>query len=292
MLSDSEIVNRRTLKMNSIFIRFLKNKNHLLNDIKNGFVLWEHGIKFNPSFYSILPSLISFWTNKNISSVTIQPILNKYNELGVEKFWLWFVKTMEEDANFNANLSYITTQIKSAKIKMKCFTELRNNQKMHPNHKMSFGDYGIALTNEWIEKNNGDRVIYVGSNSEITNRMGRLMSMLFSSVNGVDVIKAVFDVLAFTEVVDNSDEYEWRIVGNHNYAGKSYGDYPGIINFINDDIAGVYVKEEEDIEEFRKVLEEKKQREGSSSIPQISLSSKIFLTNADLQSIAKINTRR
>jgi len=277
--------------MNSKFIRFLHKKEHLLFDIKNGFNLNFHQIEFRPSIAMILPSLISIWKDKNISSPAIQSILSKYSELDENIFFNWLVDEMRENHNFNYDVSYLTSQVKSAQIKMKCFTELRDNQKIHPNHRQWFGNYGICLTKEWMKNNNGDRIIYVDRKSEVTNRIGRVTSMLFSALDGSDAIKSVFDILAFTEIEENSHEYEWRIVGNHNYAGKSYGDYPNNVRFTNDDIAGIYVDSNCDIEEFTKVLEEKKQREGSLSIPQIYLSDEIFLTDEEIRKVESIYMR-
>jgi len=277
--------------MNSTFIRFLHKKEHLLSDIKQGFELRFHHIEFRPSLSTMLPSLISIWEDKSITSTTIQLILSKYNELTEDAFFSWFVQEMKANQGFNHNVSYLTSQVKSAQIKMKCFTELRDNQKIHPNHRHWFGNYGISLTKGWMKNNNGDRIIYVNRESEVTNRIGRVTSILFSALNGKDAIKSVFDILAFTEIEENSHEYEWRIVGNHNYAGKSYGDYPDHIKFTNDDILGIYVKDVSDIEVFAKALEEKKSSEGSLSIPQIYLSDEVFLTDEELREVENIYTR-
>jgi len=277
--------------MNSIFIRFLENKNHLINDIKEGFVLRGQPIQFKPSIYKILPSLISFWKNKNIKSSHIQPILDSYYKLSEVEFWDWLVREMKENPTFNMNLGMMTNQINSATIKMKCFTELRDNQKLHLNHRIFFGNYGISLTKEWIKKNNGDRIIYVDTCSEITNRIAKLMSMLSSIFNGKDVINAIFDILSFTEIEENSHEYEWRIVGNHHFAGKSYGNYPDNISFTNDDIKGIYVKQQSDIKEFINILEEKRKIEGSASIPQVFLTDDIFLTMDEIKEIENIHKR-
>jgi len=278
--------------MNSTFVRFLKNKGHLLNDISDGFELREHPIKFKPSMHTVLPSLLDLWMDKKVSSSVISPIVKKYNELDRKSFWNWFVDEMKNNQIFNLNVNYITTQINDAKIKMKCFTELRDNQRLHANHRNWFGDYGIALTEKWIKKNSGDRIIYVDNDSEITNRIGRLMSMLFSVVDGKDVIKSVFDVLSFTEIEGNSHEYEWRIVGNHNFAGASYGNYPNTISFSTDDIVAIYVENEQDVEQFVKALTEKKKQEGSTNIPQVILSEKIYLSDEEVKEIDDIHARR
>lgn len=279
--------------MKSKFIRFVKDKNHLIDDIKNGFILREHDIRFRASLSTILPPLIDFWSDKNISSDIIDPIKKQYNNLDADSFWKWLGNETDTNNLFNLKLGYITTQINSAKIKMKCFTELRDNQKMHPNHSLWFGEYGIVLPKEWIKKNNGDRIIYVDKDSEITNRIAMLSSMLFSStLEGRGVITAIFDVLSFTEIESNSHEYEWRIVGNHNFAGKPYGDYPDTIPFLIKDIITIYVKEPEDIDIFKKALEKKASTEGCTKIPDIQLSEKIFLTTEELKEIDNIHTRR
>jgi len=278
--------------MNSTFIRFVKDKNHLVDDITNGFTLRKHQISFKPSIYSILPSLIDFWKDRRLSSKMIDPLIDNYKKLNEQEFWKWYVHEMKNNQEFNLSISYIFAQINSAEIKMKCFTELRDNQKIHPNHRHWFGSYGISMSKEWMLENNGDRIVYVDSNSEVTNRIARLLSMLLSTFGGKDVIKSMFDILSFTEIAGNSHEYEWRIVGNHNFAGKSYGNYPDKISFSTTDIEGVFVEKEEDIETFVKILKDKSVREGSKIIPQLYISKAIFLTKDEIEQINNIKKRR
>lgn len=277
--------------MNSTVIRFVEEKEFLIDDIQNGFVLRTHPISFKPSIPFLLPSLVSFWKDKGITSEFIDLIVTNFDKLNEDKFCNWFIQKIASDDDFEFKFSYITTQIRDANIKMKCFTELRDNQKMHPHHRNYFGDYGVSLTIDWIKKNRGDRVIYVDKDSETTNRIARLMSMLFSSVDGKDVRKSVFDVLAFTEIEGHSHEYEWRIVGNHNIGGKSYGDYPEKIPFSNNDIVAIYVKESSEIDVFEELLENKRKKEGGKKIP-IYLTDDIYLTIDELLKIEKIYARR
>lgn len=278
--------------MNSKFIRFVTDKNYLIDDISNGFTLREHPIKFRPSVYALLPSLVEFWLDKKLSSRVIDPIVKNFKSMPGDSFWKWFGNELENNNIFNLDVSHIFTQIRTAKIRMKCFTELRDNQKLHPNHKHWFGSYGICFTSDWMKRNAADRIIYVDNDSEITNRIGRLTSMLSSSFDGKSVIKAVFDVLSYTEISDNSHEYEWRIVGNHHFAGKSYGDYPDVIKFTNDDIICIFVPNENEIDEFVKLLEIKKNSENSKSIPLVKLMDTIFLTDNELEEIKNVHGRR
>lgn len=276
--------------MKSTFIRFLKDKNHLISDIERGFILREHDIQFKPSVYSILPSIIEFWKNNGIKYPIISEIIEQYENLNENEFWTWMAAKMNTDQMFNYRVSYIFAQINTAKIKMKCFTELRDNQKLHPHHKY-FGEYGISMSEKWMIKNNADRIIYVSSGSEITNRIGRLLTILLSTFDGKDTIKSMFDILAFTEIKEHSHEYEWRIVGNHNFAGKSYGHYPDVISFTIDDIDEIYVKNYEDIEQFINVLNDKKAKDNSKSIPKVSKSDSIFLTEKEIEQINRIKSR-
>ena len=278
--------------MESTFIRFVKDKSYLIDDIKNGFTLRKHKISFRPSIYSIMPSVIDFWRNKQLSSKVIDPLITHYEKLNEQEFWIWFTNEMKGNKEYNFNLSYIFAQINSAEIKMKCFTELRDNQKLDPNHQYWFGSYGISMTKEWMLKNNGDRIVYVDSKSEITNRIARLLVMLLSTFNGKDVIKSMFDILSFTEIEGNSHEFEWRIVGNHNFAGKSYGNYPDKINFTTNDIESIFVEKEKDVDDFVEILMNKRDMEGTKKIPQVYTSESIFLTNDELKQIEDIKARR
>lgn len=278
--------------MESKFIRFVKEKDYLIDDIVNGFVLREQNIHFRPSIYTIMPSLVEFWKEKGISYEIIDRIMINFQSMNEPTFWKWLVEEMQADNMFNLNLSYIMTQINRAKIKMKCFTELRDNQKLHPNHRAWFGDYGICLSSNWMRNNRSDRIIYVDPDSEVTNRIGRLMCMLLSVVDGKSTIKAIFDVLAFTEISGNSHEYEWRIVGNHNFAGKSYGTFPDVINFSNDDIIALFVKTQDEVDELLEILKRKQHAEKSKNIPHVILTDSIFLNDEELKEIENIYNRR
>ncbi len=275
--------------MESIFIRFLREKSHLLDDINNGFKLREHPISFKYDWLSVLPSLIEFWKSQNQSHPSIINIIDNFENLSLQNFHLWFLNELRNNKSFDGDISFLFVLYK-AKIRMKCFTELIDNQKLHPHHKESFGKYGIALSHRWMMKNHGDRVIYISNNSEITNRIGRLLTMISSTAQFKHAIKSIFDLLSFTEISENSHEYEWRIVGNHFFGGKSYGDYPDIIPFSINDIEGIFVPKKQDVVALTKVLQEKQEREKSSIIPPIYLTDSVFLTKKEVHQINVIRS--
>ncbi|MFZ5631205.1 MAG: hypothetical protein ACOY5B_18895 [Spirochaetota bacterium] len=279
--------------MISKFIRFVTDKDHLMDDIENGFRLREHKITFRSSLSTILPSLIEFWENSKISSREIDEIKQMFRTLNESDFWQWLADKMQQDIDFNLHLSLFTTQMRDARIKMKCFTELRDNQKLHPHHRDYFGSYGIALKRDWLLRNHGDRIIYVDKNLEVTNRIARLTSMLSSSgLSTKDTMKAMFDVLSFTEIEDHSHEFEWRIVGNHHFAGQSYGNYPDIIPFSCEDVLCVFTPNANEVTEFDAKLRAKAAAEGISQIPEVRLTDSIFLTSQEVVEIENIFGRR
>jgi hypothetical protein len=289
---EGQLSRRMRMFMKSNFIRFVNQKKYLIDDIRKGFKLRKHSISFQPSLSTILPSVIEFWKELNLKPKYADEIVKAYDEYSDNDFNNWLANKLTSDKNFNAGLSFGMSQIRNAEIKMKCFTELRDNQKLNTNHKNWFGGYGISFSKEWIMKNRGDRVIYVDRNSELTNRIGRILSMLFSFNPCSSIIKSAFDVLSFTEIEGNSHEYEWRIVGNHEFAGNSYGDHPDLIPFKNDDITGIYVEHENEIDEFLKILKDKSDIEENKRIPQIYLNEDVFLSEEEQKAIDRIHGRR
>lgn len=255
--------------MDSKFVRFVNNKDFLIDDILNGFRLREHSISFRPSLYDLMPNLIEFWNTTGNKSKYIEEIVDNFYKQDLESFWKWCTLKLESDTDFNFHISIYFNLINNALIKMKCFTELRDNQKIHQTHSTKYGKYGIAFRKEWMIKNKADRVIYVHTNSEVTNRIGRLFTMLTSNFYNKHTILSIFDLLALTEVEEHSHEYEWRIVGNHNYAGKSYGNYPDIISFSTEEIERIYVENDSDIDQFENIINEKNIKEGTNYIPLI-----------------------
>ncbi|KGJ90213.1 abortive infection system antitoxin AbiGi family protein [Colwellia psychrerythraea] len=274
--------------MDSEFLRFLTKKEHLINDLQTGFDLRKHPISFRPPLSKIIPALIPFWKEKNL----YPELTEKYDSCGENDFFIWFGNRLNNDQKFNYGISYLTNQVNHAEINMKCFTELRDNQKLHSNHKMYFGSYGIALTHEWMKSNNGDRIIYVGDESEVTSRIARVLAMLNSFGTSQTVINSMFDILAFTEIEGNSHEYEWRIVGNHHYAGGSHGNHPNNIPFTVNDIVAIYVEKEEEKSELIEVLKNKAKNEGVTKIPQIYLADDVYLSDDEQDRIDNILYRR
>lgn len=255
--------------MESRFIRFVGDKDFLIDDLLNGFKLREHKIEFRPSVYNLMPDLVDFWKLTENKSKYIDEIIENFENSNIDEFWLWYCNKIKSDIHFDIHTSIYFNIINSAKIKMKCFTELRDNQRIHQIHTEKYGKYGITFKKDWMIRNKADRVIYVNVDSEITNRLGRLFSMITSNFHNKHTILSIFDLLALTEIEEHSHEYEWRIVGNHNFAGKSYGNYPDVIPFSTQEIECIYVENESDINLFENIINMKNKNEGTNHIPPI-----------------------
>lgn len=271
------IINFHEINMESKFVRFVNNKDFLIDDILNGFKLREHNIEYRPSVFNLMPDLVEFWKLTGNKSKYIEEIVQEFESQNTDGFWLWYCNKIKSDLHFDVHISTYFNIIKSAQINMKCFTELRDNQKIHKSHTEKYGNYGIVFNKEWMIRNKADRVIYVNVNSEITNRIGRLIAMLTTSFHSKSSILSIFDILALTEKEENYHEYEWRIVGNHNYAGKSYGNYPDVILFSTHEIECIYVENDSDINQFEIIINEKNLKEGTTNIPLIKNIKKIII---------------
>lgn len=157
-----------------MFITFTKEFEHFTDNIKNGFLLNEHTVEFKPSTFDLLNSLLPFWDHYNIEGKIISEIRQlRDKHHGINNgFWTEFVSKCKSDFKFNIEINLLLWQIKSAPIKMKCFTEIRDNQKINPEHAGYFGSYGVLMKEDWLLKNNGCPVIYVHNTMSLTNIIG------------------------------------------------------------------------------------------------------------------------
>ncbi|HEY9777686.1 MAG TPA: hypothetical protein V6C81_28245 [Planktothrix sp.] len=156
-------------------------------------------------------------------------------------------------------------------VPMLCFTEIVGlGRDLHP-HFAVFGRYGIVLTQDWVLRNGGDRVVYIGDGRELGARLARLMGglRLFSMFEGPqgqrlfhnEAMRLCVDFVSFVEVSHHFEEFEWRIVGRHGLMGGG-SDAGKRLPFTLNDVTAVYVSSAQDVEPVEAALAAKAKRDG------------------------------
>jgi hypothetical protein len=285
----------------SFLIRFETERTHLESSILNGFQIFRSPIKFLPSTFEVTKVLVEYADKigrktPELSWLIDQKKLHGYSDI----FWHGFVQKMNSDTQFKLGLSKFLNLATGAEINMKCFTELRDNQKIDTFHTGYFGVFGIALTKSWAIRNGASQVIYVDKDSFLTNALARLFSIYNLSAHtgskgfSEHALRAFFDVWSLFEIGDHSHEYEWRILGKDIIIGNPTGfeDRPNTLPFELKDILGIFVPSE-DINYFRDVLKRKSDLEtSSSSIPEVIDIREILLSDQEREIIKNIFTRK
>ena len=272
-------------------IRFVSHLEYLIDDLKNGFRLREHPTKFTCSPTETIIGLIEYWNENKISNGFISEVSSMYNSaISINHFYAALASKLKTDSTFKINFSYYSSTIRTIKFKMKCFTELRDNQKLRHYHTSVYGKYGISLNVEWAKKNHADRVIYVDSKAEVSLRLAKLLGVCMT-IGKKTALNFVFDLLAFVEIAEHYTEFEWRIVGEHNFVGAPKRNLPEIIPFKLSDISEIFVNEESEIDTMLATIKNKQKDEEVDELPKICLTEDIILTEKDENKINEINER-
>ena len=163
----------------------------------------------------------------------------------------------------------------SGNVPMLCFSEIPENVSIS-DHANRFGCYGLVMSKEWIEKSQGDRVVYVGKGASLSKRiMQSVTAILAQSIyvdeNGTPLfanwaMKNVLELLTFFEVKINENEREWRIVGRTGFMGEKR-DTEQRINFDMSECKYIFVKKDDEMESMAKIV--KNVMGNSNSAPQI-----------------------
>jgi hypothetical protein len=166
----------------------------------------------------------------------------------------------------------------AGKIPMLCFTEVPQGREL-PYHHLSFGGYGVVVERHWLEKNGGDRVMYIGDYSPNSRNLFRVLSMLhisslFKDSSSGQVlfhnhsISAVLDLLSYVERRENVTEFEWRIAGKHGFMGGKRNSGTRIPLLIND-VEMILVRDSGDVLHFEALLEKLANAQSPSRIPKV-----------------------
>lgn len=271
-------------------IRFVDKLDYLKDDLLTGFKLSRHSITFESTMIENLKSMFDIWEERGISNDAIRQLrLLKAISKNDTEFSLRLVQEFEKSSSFKWSVIALVGSI-TFEVPMKSFTEVRHNQKLHRYHVGFFGKYGIQLTEEWAIKNKATPVIYVKRDSEMSKRLGVIVSTL-NTLGRKFTLNALFNFLSLIEVGSNALEFEWRIVGDHQLFASSKGAMP-TVQFNLDDVLGLYVGDEEDRENLQEFIV-KNINDGFlvGKVPKIYLTDEILLSDEEIKLIEDIRKR-
>ncbi len=112
-------------------------------------------------------------------------------------------------------------------VPMVCFTAVPAG-KLVAEQRAAFGNFGLVASRAWIEKNGGDRVVYVGDNSALSRTLflvvGTMHIFSLHAVNGEPMyenraMSAALRLVCSVERRAHLNEDEWRIWGNPGWMG-------------------------------------------------------------------------
>lgn len=177
----------------------------------------------------------------------------------------------------NSDILFRMLGTMKGKVPMICFSEVPPGKEISK-QSFVFGRYGVTVTREWLERQQGDRALYFGENSSFSIKLWRcLVTMHLGSLrlnhNGMAMfnmatVKLAINLFTHCEARSNFSESEWRIVGNTGFWGeKSQANER--LSLSARDLNYVFVANDADIPEMQDIVEELASRDGSSRLPRI-----------------------
>ena len=231
------------------FLHSMKELEYLESAFENGLLFTPHTVNYKLS------------ENKEI-------LINDFNS----KKKLTLIKHGKIFENLTSKeqtiISYMLAPIQS-NVKMLCFTELENRDNMS-HHTSMYGNYGFIFTQDFIEKNDGDRVMYFGNNSPASRQLKNIIDLLMinslhysedrSLIGDTEAFKIVTNNMCFIENRKHIKEFEWRIpenldlfkqFENDNMNKKTY------LSFKLSDITHIIINDKSEAERINKLIQNK-----------------------------------
>ena len=245
--------------MSLSFLHSMREKEYLLFAMKNGLMFTKHNVTFKLS---------------DEEDVLLEDFKNKIH-LVEKQLGKSYAKFSEKEQK----IIQFTLAPQTIPVNMLCFTELENRKSME-SHTYEYGHYGFIFTQNFIERNNGDRVIYVGDNKAATRRLKNLIDMLcisklhYNSENKLladfEAYQEIYSNMCFMEPRINLKEFEWRIVQGNNAFDMLAESKSQYLDFKLDDIMYVIVSDDSEIKEIKELLECKKNKDNyNKDLPKI-----------------------
>lgn len=272
-----------------MFITFSRVERDYFDNIANGFLMSPHEVRFNPNILNIIEKSIDMWNACNFQMSLIREIREIYNRHDgfTDNFLVDLTTAFEADRAFAANLGLLFQQAR-ADIKMKCFTEIRDNQKLSRYHCVGFGQYGILMKRDWMEKVGGSPVIYANRDHSIVQILARNQAMLsifesfYSTANrnrALSSIACFIDILSFIQEAGHYGEYEWRVVSKSNIGPFSFFPERDRVPFEISDVYSFFAPDEESKERLLQHLRDT--FTDRTTFPEIYLTDEIIISEED-----------
>lgn len=234
------------------FLHCTKKSEYLESALKNGLMFTNHKVQFKfiedaKELYKIREEIMPFINHR------LKELGKTYSDLSKENKFV---------------INYVYGAI-STEIPMLCFSETAKGKNI-ASHRSHFGQYGLVVSRNWIEKNGGDRVSYVGESGKFGYLLMRSISSLLAlslitdKENNTFFLKQTLaitlDLLCYIEKRENIEQQEWRIAGKHGLmgGGRSTGQ---CLSLPLEEIQYVLVKEADEINQFERLIEEKSKKE-------------------------------
>lgn len=283
----------------NMFITFTRNETHYFDNIRNGFFMSRHEVRFNPNILNIIEKSIEMWNACNFQMELIREIRELHNTNGgfTDNFFTKLHQLLASDSELSIKLGFLFQQAR-AEIKMKCFTEIRENQKLSRYHCIAFGEYGILMKRDWMVKVGGSPVIYADRDHSLIRILARNQAMLsiFESHYQTSTRSRTFssigcfiDILSFLQEPGHFGEYEWRVVSKSDIGPFSFFPSRDRVQFEIGDIHSFFVPDEE--AKYRLMQHLSDIFAGETNLPKIYLTNEIILSEDDERMIASLTTR-
>jgi hypothetical protein len=165
----------------------------------------------------------------------------------------------------------------SAKIPTLCFSEVPEEWNIC-SLRNTFGEYALVVSQNWLNRNEADRVVYVGHYSPVSKHLHRnLASMMTISLYSDEKSQILFnniifppllDLFSYIEIRDHLEEIEWRIVGKHGFMGGK-NETSKRLELSLDDIEFVFVPDGNEVTRFKSVVSNVALKNNVENIPQV-----------------------
>ncbi len=235
-------------------------REHLESALRDGLMLTDHEVQFAP-----------IGDGEAASSLLNQilPLLeSRLESLG---------QPLESLSEERQRVIFLGIGNIKGKVPMLCLTEVPSGRVIDM-HRLLFGSYGLVISRDWVERNGGDKVIYIGHNSTVTHQLFINLATLrifglFVDRNGQvlfdnESIRPVLNLLSFFQMRDHLEEAEWRITGNHGFMGGER-ESGKRLPLTLEEIEYVFAPDDREAKELSILVEELKQKQGAKIVPKI-----------------------
>lgn len=193
------------------FLHCMRQEQYLVEGLQKGLMFTAHKVRF------------SFTENTSEWGAFIESIIPLI-DFSLQRCGLSW-ETLSEERRSVLLMSCASI---NADVPMICFTEVPCGRNIS-SHRRDFGPYGLVVRERWLRKNGGDRVVYIGDSSPVSQRLHRCLAMMtcFSLHLAKDKLpvfetaasKAALELISYVQTRSDLQQAEWRIAGRTGFHG-------------------------------------------------------------------------